>query len=342
MLKAANEHQPEIVKVFAEAQNIDLRNAWYQLMIAIAAEDFTAFRAVTNSNTSYKQYINKTDPEGRTALILAASIGKPKQLDMLQVLTQLPGIDMDYRNKQGETALLCAIAKGSSRVVNILLDAPKINLEVRDDKGHTALEMALSLATDVKSSQDEIAAQLVQKGALFKQELLFDAIRLKLPCLTKALLSQKCDANQTNWKHQTPLWAAFELEDAELISILLKAGADANRVEVPVAAPSPHSAAASDEPDPFALTPEEASTLSAAEGATDVQDTLLMRAIRKNKKEIALILISHGVDLNATNSRGETAASLCQKLNRSDLWEPLQAATLKQAARPAGDTDTLV
>lgn len=81
--------------------------------------------------------INATDEKGRTALMLVASLGS---IDTVRALCNVPGIDLNTKNKNGLTALdLLAAKRELIKVVRVLLRAKNINVNSMDADGKTAL-----------------------------------------------------------------------------------------------------------------------------------------------------------------------------------------------------------
>ena len=60
----------------------------------------------------------------------------------MKYLLSRPGIDVNAKNKFGQTALILAAWKGHDRVVKALLDHGEVDLTIRDNNWWTALGLA--------------------------------------------------------------------------------------------------------------------------------------------------------------------------------------------------------
>ncbi|KAH6902882.1 ankyrin repeat-containing domain protein [Coprinopsis sp. MPI-PUGE-AT-0042] len=84
--------------------------------------------------------LNERTKKGRTPLSLAAW---QNDAAMVELLLKMEGIDMDCQDEGGNTALLVAAKKGSVDVVKTLLLDPRTNLHKRNKEGESALHCAL-------------------------------------------------------------------------------------------------------------------------------------------------------------------------------------------------------
>jgi ankyrin repeat protein len=92
---------------------------------------------------------------GYTALGLAASTGS---IDVVQALLATPWMDVNAKQRGGNTPLTLASAKGRSDIVRLLL-AAKADVSAADDDGKTALTLAL------QNDQAEVARLLTSATA---------------------------------------------------------------------------------------------------------------------------------------------------------------------------------
>ena len=82
-----------------------------------------------------KHYINQTIITGDTGLHIAAS---RNYKDLCIMLIQY-GVDLNIKNNYGKTALMKAILKGNTEIVDLLLKEEGINVNLKDNIGNTAL-----------------------------------------------------------------------------------------------------------------------------------------------------------------------------------------------------------
>ncbi|OAA71386.1 Ankyrin repeat-containing domain protein [Cordyceps fumosorosea ARSEF 2679] len=101
---------------------------------------------------------DKLDDEGNTMLHRAAQ----SSAELLEALLAAGGLDIEARNKDGETPLLYAAAHGSIRQLRLLMDAGA-DAQARTEDGETALHMA---AGTPEASWAGMSRDAVEKIAL--------------------------------------------------------------------------------------------------------------------------------------------------------------------------------
>jgi len=80
--------------------------------------------------------VNLQDNDGQTALMYIAS---STNLLAVQLLLAVPGIDVNLQNRFKKTALMKASEKGYIEIVKLLLTVPGITINLQDTNGDTAL-----------------------------------------------------------------------------------------------------------------------------------------------------------------------------------------------------------
>merc|ERR1711871_1144055 len=98
--------------------------------------------------------VNRTDKEGRTALMIACREGHEKVVESLLYF----GSNIDATDWGGRTALMLAASKGRTGVVNILLDCPYCTLDLTNDLNRSALMYAC------RDGHYECASLLIKAG----------------------------------------------------------------------------------------------------------------------------------------------------------------------------------
>ncbi len=83
---------------------------------------------------------SRATQHGQTALMLAASHGR---LDMVELLINSAGADVNVRDEDGSTALMCAAEHGHMDIVKFLLQQAETNVLAKDNDGLTALAVAM-------------------------------------------------------------------------------------------------------------------------------------------------------------------------------------------------------
>jgi len=82
--------------------------------------------------------VNLQDNDGQTALMYIAS---STNLLAVQLLLAVPGIDVNLKNNNGDTAIMLASAKGLRENVERLLAFPEINVNLQNKHGYTVLSI---------------------------------------------------------------------------------------------------------------------------------------------------------------------------------------------------------
>uniref|UniRef100_A0A8C0THG4 Ankyrin repeat domain 33B n=1 Tax=Canis lupus familiaris TaxID=9615 RepID=A0A8C0THG4_CANLF len=109
------------------------------LLRAACANDVGLLRALVRRGPSVEE-VQETDRNGRTGLIVACYHGF---VDTVVVLAECPHVDVNWQDKEGNTALITAAQAGHVTITNYLLNYfPGLDLERRNVFGFTALMKA--------------------------------------------------------------------------------------------------------------------------------------------------------------------------------------------------------
>lgn len=169
------------------------------------------------------------------------------------------GVDINARNTEcGNTPLYAAAENGQWDVAQFLLDNGA-GPNIANNRGRTPLLSAVEQGIDKKSeSCDPRAKRLIQ-----------------------SLLDKNANINAKDSKTgATPLFAAIEGGDADVIKVFLSKGANVN-------------------------------------AKNDDGDTLLFRAVSKQNQEVIKLLLDQGSDINAKDVNGETV--LMKAVQQNDI-----------------------
>ncbi len=243
--------------------------------------------------------INAKDKEGNTALILATEKGYTEIVHAL--LSK--GADINAKGKYGYTALILAAEKGYTEIVHALL-SKGADVNAKNISGYTALISAAQRHYTI-----EIVDVLLSKGADVNAKDDDGQTALMLAAkygptgrdstkMVDALLSKGADVNAKDKDGQTALMLAVKYDHPEIMHALLFKGADVNAKD------------------------------------KDGQ-TALMLAVKYDHPEIMHALLFKGADVNAKDKDGQTA--LIWALYRlEDDWKAkdIVKALLSKGANP--------
>ena len=94
--------------------------------------------------------------DGNTPLIITVLNGN---VEILQMLLNVPSIDVNAQNRNLDTALHVATRTNNVTMIAMLLTHPQINPNIINNDGHTALSLALALNTSNPSSNQQMNPQ---------------------------------------------------------------------------------------------------------------------------------------------------------------------------------------
>ena len=164
---------------------------------------------------------------GWKALMLAAGGGKEAACKYLLQRLNLDGGDANFRSREGQTALVCAIKRRKTEMVRILIEAGA-DVNARNSEGQTALVCA------IERRQIEMVRILIEAGADANvrsregQTALECAIKRRKTEMVRILIEAGADVNARTSEGETPLLVAAQESDADMVHILVRAGADVN------------------------------------------------------------------------------------------------------------------
>lgn len=191
-----------------------------RLLDAVRKADRKAVRELLQNRAD----VNTAQPDGSTALVLAAD---RNDLDMADLLIRAKA-NVNAANEYGATALSVACASGNVAMIELLLDA-------KADPNAALLSGETPLMTAVDKGNIDAARALLQHGADVNvkesrggQTALMWAVANKHPEIVKLLVEHGADVRARSNGNFTPLLFAAQQGDVESGRALLRAGADVN------------------------------------------------------------------------------------------------------------------
>ena len=165
------------------------------------------------------------DDRGMSALMLAAQKGR---VEVLKVLLSLSKEDLELRNNDEETALICAIVAGKAEAVEVLLDA-----------GAALYSWGDPLMLAVHYGWTDVARVLISAKAYIDHELIDEPLSPALSHaasvgnteMVRVLLDNGADTEISDWAGRKVLGYALENRQIEVLKLLIAAGADVNARE---------------------------------------------------------------------------------------------------------------
>ena len=267
--------------------------------------------------------VRATDPDGNTCLNLAVYLG---HTDTVRYLVSLTEVDLNLQDRNNRTALHLAVKRKHADVVEVLIDAGA-DIETNDVDGRSPL-----LSGELRTMR-----KLVKEGADVRATdangntcLIIAAYHGHTDTVRYLLCLPEVDANQQGSCNYTALHVAVEEKHADVVEVLIDAGADIETKDVDRRSPL-HLASVSGELTTMTklvdagadvrATDADGNTcliIAAHNGHTDTvrylaglpdvdlnqQGTALHVAVKRNHAEVVEVLIDAGADIETMNDEG--------------------------------------
>nr|BAB86856.1 skeletrophin [Mus musculus] len=187
-------NQPEATRVLLSARcAVDARNGTRSTALHVAVQ--RGFLEVVKILCERGCDVNLPDAHADTPLHSAISAGAGAS-SIVEVLTEVPGIDVTATNSQGFTLLHHASLRGHVLAVRKILARARQLVDAKKEDGFTALHLA------ALNNHREVAQVLIREG--------------------------RCDVNVRNRKLQSPLHLAVQQAHLGLVPLLVDAGCSVN------------------------------------------------------------------------------------------------------------------
>jgi len=331
---------PEVVKILLENESIKLDIApeyknTTALFRACGKHHLECVKLFLNDERCTADIVNMQDYCDETALTWAVRSNGP---NIVKILLDFPGIDVNLVNVHGKTALIEAIDRESPELVGMLLGHPKTKLDVTNHQGQSPLFIACEnqLFEIVKMLMDDerMEPTMINDQAKclrnFTSPLNITASNCRGDTengvkIMRLLLDQPLiDVNTKDHKGFTPLMNAIGKSD-DMVKLLL----ENQTTQLDVVSDDGHSAVslACEEKSAESLkmflkdkrwTPE---LIEFAEGCSP-----LLIVARNGASDILKILLDQpNIDVNVQNTIGSTPLHLAACWNYPDIVEMLLA-----------------
>ncbi|WP_410542545.1 ankyrin repeat domain-containing protein [Wolbachia endosymbiont of Tetranychus urticae] len=301
-----------------------------KLVDAMNKGDFNLFKSLLRGKVDLNARVNiNNNVNDNTLLHYAARNGV--ELVMQEILQLEQKIDVNIRNKQGDTPLHAAVLSSKRKVVSLLLNSKLgVDVNARNNQGDTPLHVAakngkVGIVRELLESQLEINVNAQNEQG---DTPLHVAVRENKEQVVQRLLKtkfKKVDVNAQNKQGDSPLHVAVRENRKEIFQELLKpeSKVDVNAQNKQGDSPL-HVAVRENRKEIFQelLKPESKVDVNAQ---NKQGDSPLHVAVRENRKEIfqELLKPESKVDVNAQNKQGDSPLHVAVRENRKEIVQEM-------------------
>jgi ankyrin repeat protein len=203
-----------------------------ELHIAVDQKDVKKVKKLLSKSKKIKPLLTTFDADGNTPLTTALRNNDAEMVELLLQAYQQTKADINLRDKNGYTALHMAVATTDDKILLRLLQFDGIDVDVGNDDKNRPLHY---FCQKFKSPNCSDPFQIfIEKGCNVNAQnnngetplhkaIFNNSVRLLMVDL---LLKNGADVNLLNSMGESPLHYAVRLGRDDLVSVLLKAGAD--------------------------------------------------------------------------------------------------------------------
>ncbi|KAJ3341560.1 hypothetical protein HDU83_006579, partial [Entophlyctis luteolus] len=215
-----------------EKQNIcvaisdSLRTGRYSLALSLASSADIADLKVTDEQNRNMFHVIGDFHAGSSAIEWEEEYAP----DLFEIVKDV-GLDVNARDEEGRTPLICAAQHGQTAILKMLLSVPEIGLDICDNSGCTALLRA-TLSSSMKAVNELLSAGAsVDIGSNLQQfSLVRAAVNTRHMGILTAILNAGAavDAEEPP-KKASALLKAVSLGDSKIVSKLIEWGVSLNK-----------------------------------------------------------------------------------------------------------------
>jgi ankyrin repeat protein len=308
------------------------------LLEAVRAGDKEGVRRLLRDGTS----ANARAADGTSALMRATAVG---DIELLRILLD-HGADVNARNKAGATALMWA--SGDLDKVRALVDRGAV-VNTHAESGRTPLMIAVG-----RPGAAELVKFLIEKGADVRYghqgyTVLMAAAASGDRAVIRQLLAGGADVKARNRVGYTALHAAALAGNRGVVEDLLASGADVNAADTIQGRTPLLWAANTGRADIVRVLLDHGANLRVRESLGGTTPLICATGSERGDLGLVNLLIEKGADLDAKDSRGDTALDWARRRGNRDLVEALArkgvraraAAESSRALPRLGDNNTV-
>ncbi|MBD1810910.1 ankyrin repeat domain-containing protein [Microcoleus vaginatus DQ-U2] len=262
----------------------------------------------------FKEWVQHLIKDGANVAILDSEKRTPLHYATTKEVAALLMLDVNARDKSGNTPLHLAVDRGSQDIAELLI-ANGARVNVRNENGQTPLYRAIAIG------HNEIAALLINNGTDVNNidgsgtTPLHKAAHYGTVKILKLLIAKGAEINIQDNQRKTPLDIAVDLKLQDTVALLIRKNPDVNsedkegRTLLHIAVD-------------FKL--EDVAKQLIAKGAfvnakNNLLQTPLHLAVAQGSQDIAELLIANGARVNVRNDNGQTPLYQAIAIGHNDI-----------------------
>ena len=280
--------------------------------------------------------INQRNNQGATPLMCIAQQGHPETVRSLLEL----GADVNVVDVYGNTALHWACAKGDFPLIAEILVSNGANINQRENQGITPLMAAVMVG------HIEAARKLLELGADThvldmegKSALHFSCAKGDFPKIVDMLLTNGADINQRSCRGYTPLMAAVAVGRLETVRKLLELGADIHALDMEGNSALHLACAIGDFPKIVDILLTNGADIN---HRGDQGYTPLMVASQQGCLQAVIKLLDLGSEVDILSDYGESALNIARRKGHTAIAKKIERIALHGAEKLLSDSEALL
>ena len=311
LVSAVRQEHADVVKVLIDAgADIERKGDDGRSLLVASSANLQIVKMLVKAGAG----VRATSNEGNTCLIFATYRG---HTETVRYLVGLPQVDVNHKNNKGLTALHCAANHNQADAMEVLIDAGA-DIEAKDDDtGSSPLHLSRGL---------DVAKLLVKAGAEVRATdnkgytcLMCASYEGHTETVRYLVGLKDVDVNHISDDGRSALFSAVRKKHADVVEVLIDAGADIERKGNDGRSPLLVASSANLQIVKMLVKAGAGVRATSNEGTT----CLIFATYRGHTETVRYLVGLPQVDVNRKNNKGLTALHCAANHNHADVMEVL-------------------